>query len=74
MIKNEQGLVAIRNMNSNPSKYTRPQHNVSLGWVAEDKLPQILAERVRSCCGNTRLKYHLANENDVSIFNTGHLP
>lgn len=71
MIKNDKGQVAIRHWNSNPSPYTMPKFNVSLGWVDEDKLPVILTERVKSCCGNTRLKYRLANETDVLIWETG---
>lgn len=73
MIKNEQGLVAICNYNSNPTPYTQPAHAVSLGWVEESKVPQLLAEVVRACCGTHRLRYHLANANEVSVFLTGHL-
>lgn len=71
MIKNDAGLVAIRHWNSNPSPYTNPQHNVSLGWVRENDLPIILEMKTNVCCGQTRNKYRLANELDVLIWETG---
>ena len=73
MIKNDEGLVGIRNWTSNPTMYTTPSHNVSLGWVAEDDLPKILAIKVRACCGFDRIQFHLANENDIQIWTNGHL-
>jgi len=71
MVKNSVGLVAIRHWNSNPSEYTSPKHNVSLGWVEESSLPVILALRANICCGQTRLKYRLASELDILIYETG---
>ena len=65
------GLVAIRHWSSNPSDYTTPSFNVSLGWVKKEDLPKILAIRTRVCCNNTRQKYHLATELDVRIWETG---
>lgn len=74
MVRNSDGLVAIEHHNSNPSEYTVPQHNVSLGWVKEEELPRILLIKVKACCGVERYKYHLASANNVSIHYTGHLP
>lgn len=71
MVKNDAGLVYIRHWNSNPSEYTQPQWNVSLGLVKESDLPAILAIRTNVCCGQTRAKYTLANELDVRIWTTG---
>ena len=71
MVKNAEGLVAIRHWNSNPSEYTQPRYNVSLGWVKEEDLPRILVIRTNTCCNNTRIKFHLASELDVKIWNTG---
>lgn len=71
MVKNSDGLVAIRHWNSNPSQYTTTKYNVSLGWVKEGDLPLILAIKTNVCCGQTKPKFTLANELDVRIFNTG---
>ena len=71
MVKDENGKVYIRHWNSNPSPYTNPAYNVSLGVVDEGALPQILAIRAAICCNKTRLKYSLASELDVRIWKTG---
>lgn len=71
MITNAEGKVAIRHWNSNPSDYTQPKYNVSLGWVDPKLIPKILAEKTNVCCGQTRAKYRLANELDIRIWETG---
>jgi len=70
----ETGMVWIEHWNSNPSPYTMPQHNVSLGLVDEHALPEILAIKVKACCGVDRLKYQLASAINVSVWKTGDRP
>ena len=83
MIHNAEGLVAVRHYISNPTSLRihatdyvwSPQHNVSLAWVSEAHLPLVLAVKTDACCGNvTKPKFWIANANDVSIWDTGHLP
>ena len=76
------GLVGIRHHNSNPAVFEvagrgyswSPKYQVSLGWVAEVDVPAVLAVKVAGCCGLDKHKFSLANDFDVSIWETGHLP
>lgn len=74
MVKNDAGLVYLEHWNSNPSDYTQPNHNVSIGLVKEEDLPRILAIKTKVCCNNSRPKYHLASEVNVAIWLTGSQP
>ena len=67
------GKIYVRHHDSNPSPITSPKFNVSLGLVGRDALSNVLAERVRACCGVRKSKYRLANINDISIYFTGRL-
>ena len=73
MIKNDAGLVYIEHWNSNTTNYTIAQHNVSIGLVSEEDLPKILILDVKACCGVRRKKFYLASQNNINIWNTGHL-
>jgi len=72
VIDEETGKVWIEHWNSNPSEYTSPTLNCSLGLVDKDLLPQILSIKVKACCGVDRYKYFLASANNVSIWKYGH--
>lgn len=89
MVKNADGLVALRHYNSNPSRPIQvgertyqafPQHNISLVWVNEEDVDTILNSplaRTKVCnCGGgvSQPLFHLANELDVVLFNTGDRP
>lgn len=89
MVKNEEGKVALRHWNSNPSRpiqigdtiyQSTPQHNISLMWVDESDVEKILnsPENKRKVCdcggGTSGPRFHLANELDVSLFLTGDRP
>ena len=84
MVKNPDGLVAVQHFNTNPATIKIeasgnvysfvPQHNVSLGWIREEDLGSVLKVMARVCCGKTAVKFHLANELNVSIWQTGDRP
>lgn len=76
------GQVAIQHWNSNPASVEVggkiyswvPKYNVSLAWVDEADVPYVLSIKVQACCGVNRGKFVESNENNVSIWETGHLP
>lgn len=80
MEKNELGQVCVKHFNSNGTghqvnghTYTWiPKYNVSLAWVEEADVPNLLSVMINACCGHTGHKFSLANANDVSIHDTGH--
>lgn len=80
MIKNDDGLIAVRHYNSNPatiqageSMYSFvPQYGVSLGWIKEEDLGKVFTIKTAACCGKSQLKFSLANQNDVSVWREGH--
>jgi hypothetical protein len=89
MVKNGEGKVALKHHNSNPSRpiqigdtiyQASPQHNISLMWVDESHVDKILNSpelKTKGCnCGGgvTKPLFSLANELDVSLFNTGDRP
>ena len=81
MIKNDEGLVALEHYNSNPKTVKidadgttynfKPQHNVSLAWVQEKHVNQLLDTQVDICCGKRRMLCHLASETNVNLWRTG---
>jgi len=84
MVKNEEGLIAVQHYNQNgwdvevkknnlPSKIYnfRPQHNVSMAWVAEEDLNKILSITVKACCGKHQKRFFLASQTNVNLFETG---
>lgn len=83
MVKNDAGLVAIKHHNSNPSRPIQvgdktyqsvPQFNISLMWVDESHLEFVLGLKTQGCnCGNgaTKPLFHLANELDICLWETG---
>ena len=73
-VRDNNGLVYIEHWNSNPSPYTIPKFNTSIGAVDEHLLPELLSTKVKACCGVDRFKYRLASYNNVVIWQTGHLP
>jgi hypothetical protein len=81
MVKNEEGLVAVRHWNSNPSAelvngllyHFTPQFGASIGWVKEEDVAYLLTLRANICCGKTRDKYFLPDEQQVRVWKTGRL-
>lgn len=81
MIKNSDGLIAVRHYTSNPTDvaigatvyHFRPAYNVSLGWVREEDIEAVLNIKANICCGSVANKFRLANQNDVNIHTTGHV-
>jgi hypothetical protein len=81
MVKNEEGLVAVRHWNSNPSgeivsgtHYSFvPQHGASIGWVKEEHVAYLLTLRTNICCGHKKNKYFLPDEQQVRVWKTGRL-
>jgi len=80
MIKREDGLVALEHYNSNPKSVKlsdgtavsfSPQHNVSLAWVEERYVPELVGMRARICCGKTKPLCFPASETNVNIWLTG---
>ena len=52
-----------------------PKYNVSLCEnIPDEDADKILQIRANVCCGKSQPKFRIANDNDVSIWHTGHLP
>lgn len=75
-------LVAVKHHNTNPvtikiqrdgTNYSFvPKTNVSMCWIKEEHLSDILALKAKGCCGKKkRVKFLLANELDVCLWETG---
>ena len=47
------------------------QHSVSLSWVDEVDVSYLLSVR-GGCCGRNTPVCHVANENEIKVFETGH--
>lgn len=61
-------------INGNAYVFT-PKYNVSLCEnIPDEDAEVILKIKANLCCGATKLKFRIANDNDVSIWHTGHLP
>lgn len=82
-ILNENGEVAVVHWNSNGAAVGPldgiiyqfvPRNTVSLAWIKEEHLDYVLSLRAKICCNKTRLKFSLANKNQLSVYNTGRLP
>jgi hypothetical protein len=81
MVKNEEGLVAVRHWNSNPSAelvnetmyHFTPQHGASIGWVKEEDVAYLLTLKAKLCCNASRAKYFLPDEQQVRVWKTGRL-
>lgn len=81
------GKVALRHVNSNPSRPVQvgdkvyqsfPKNQVSLVWVDKEDAERIInspLNRTKVCnCGGgvSQPLFHYANLNDVNVFETGH--
>ena len=81
MVKNDDGLVAVRHWNSNPSAelvnetmyHFTPQFGASIGWVKEEHIPYLLSLKAKICCGMTKAKYFIPDEQQVRVWKTGRL-
>jgi hypothetical protein len=81
MIKNSDGLVALQHYTTNPRtvKIDRdgtlysfvPKMNVSLAWVKEEHVPDLLAFRGRICCGKKGNMFYLASQINVNLWTYG---
>jgi len=76
-------MMNLKHYNSNQSAaevngtiYTFiPKYNVSLCEnIPDEDAEKLLKIMTNSCCGQTQPKFRVANDNDVSIWHTGHLP
>ena len=83
MVKNNLGQVAVRHWNSNgfdvavsPTRVYnfRPANTVSMAWVFEEDVPTLLSMKAQICCGQSKNKFHLANDAEVSVWLKGQLP
>lgn len=81
MVKNEEGLVAVRHWNSNPvtvvsngNMYSfTPQFGASIAWVKEDDVASLLSMKAKICCGQTKDRFFLPDQQQVTVWQTGHL-
>lgn len=80
--RDDDGYVALRYYQNNPKYFSRKgreyvvsvQFNTALLYVHPDDVDSFL-NLEGGCCGQkVKRVFWLANENDISIFNTGHLP
>lgn len=84
MVKNSDGLVALKHYNSNPATVRMevdgttysfsPKMSVSLAWVKPEHLDALLTVKAKICCGKQANKFRLANEMDVSVWTVGERP
>ncbi len=84
MIKNSDGLIALRHYNSNPATVKMevdkslysfvPRLSVSLAWVKPEHVNALLQTQAKICCGKQANKFRLANEMDVGLWETGTRP
>lgn len=73
------GMVAMQHYNSNSwsvqagdTPYTFvPKHNVSLAWVKEEHVNQLLSVQTKACCGKQQRRFFLASQVNVNIWETG---
>jgi hypothetical protein len=81
MIKNSDGLVAMQHYNTNPRtvKIDRdrtmysfiPKFNVSMAWIKEEHVSDLLAARGKMCCGKKGNLFYLASQINVNLWMTG---
>lgn len=84
MIRNQDGLVALRHFTSNPATIKMeadktlysfvPRLSVSLAWVRPEHVPTLLQTQAKICCGKQANKFRFANSMDVSLWETGTRP
>jgi len=80
-VVNLDGFIAVQHYNSNPwdvkisadgtMYYFRPQHNISMAWVREEHLAQVLRITRKACCGTNPQRFHLASRINVNLWETG---
>ena len=77
---NRDGLIALQHYNSNAKSVPMsdgtvysftPQHNVSLAWIQEKHVPEMLNKRAKICCGKTKPLCFPASQVNVNIWETG---
>lgn len=80
MIKNEQGQIAMAYYQPIPQAvkvgdvtyYFVTQRAVSLAWINEEHVADILRITKRCCGGNVHIAYHYATQGEVNVWsNTG---
>ena len=81
MIKNSDGLVAIQHYSSNPKTVEIhrdktmyvfvPRLNVSMAWVKEEHVSDLLSFRGKVCCGKKGQMFYLASLINVNLWTTG---
>jgi|WetSurMetagenome_2_1015567.scaffolds.fasta_scaffold00049_74 hypothetical protein len=79
MIKNDSGQVAIAYYQPSPKMITIgnkgivfvAQHAVSMAWVDEADVPQVLAITKSCCGGNIHPAFRYATEGQVRVWTTG---
>lgn len=73
------GKIAVQHYSSNPwtvkvndTVYTwMPKYNISMAWVNEEDLSQILNIRTKACCNKDRNRFFLASLINVNLWETG---
>ena len=73
------GMVAMQHYTSNrwtvevgEDIYTFiPKNNISMAWVKEEHVNQILSVLTKSCCNKQQRRFHLASEINVNLWETG---
>jgi hypothetical protein len=60
----------IENVNGH-AYYIDPKWNVPLVWVEPEDVDVMLSLR-GGCCGGNRQLFHIANEMEIKVFETGH--
>jgi hypothetical protein len=78
MVKNEDGLVAIRYKQPAPKSLKIEgkmyiwdvRHAVSIAWIPENLVPAVLAQK-GGCCGRQQFVFSLATDGAVRTFLTG---
>ena len=79
MIKNDDGMIAVQHFTSNGFNVQigdavyiwTPKYNISMAWVQEVHLSQILNIRTKHCCGKKRNRFFLASQTNVCLWMTG---
>lgn len=81
MVKNKDGMIALSHYNSN-SKVVKmekdgtvynftPRLNVSMAWVKEEHVPDLLRQKARMCCGKNQTMFHYTSEINANLWEYG---
>jgi len=79
MIKRDDGMVAMQHYSSNGwtakmndgTIYTFvPKHNISMAWIKEEHVNQLLSVLTKACCGNKQRRFYLASQINVNLWET----